>query len=324
MKINKMRNAFAFCMGCLALFVGCAGFTEDVNGNVADDNSSDVNQMESRYALARVMQSGKLERSAAGDSITIVLEINGGCVKEGESFAYDENFYFADSLTFAYSFRSDTLLLSRIYEPDPYEVDQERYEESLIWVGGTPGKLDGIWKNTQCRYREEKMGCMNDGYDQFLKFDGDKVEYRVADREDYDYMQTVFVNQLFDFLGNGGSIQLETPYYYSDTKFGQEQSGISILEKTNTTVKFTHADLTFELSVDYAHYRDSLHVTLKSGDVSCVGTVRDMDDVLPGMCSDDNADYLWKSSSGAYTYERMNSSEFETCIDGILGRKREL
>lgn len=322
--MNKMRNIFAFCLGCLALFVGCAGFTEDVNGDVADDNPVDVRQIESQYALARVAQSGKVERSSAGDSITIVFEMNGGCVKEGESFAYDQNFYFADSLTFAYSFRGDTLLLSRTYEPDPYEVDQERYEESFIWVGGTSGKLDGIWKNTQCRYREEKMGCMSDGYDQFLKFYGDKVEYRFADREDYDYMQTVFVDQLFDFLGNGGSIQLETPYYYSDTKFGQESSGISILEKTNTTVKFTHADLTFELSVDYAHYKDSLHVTLKSGDVSCVGTVRDMDDVLPGMCSDDNADYLWKSSSGAYTYERMNSSEFETCIDGILGRKREL
>ncbi|MBR2272987.1 MAG: hypothetical protein IJ912_11900 [Fibrobacter sp.] len=320
----QMRNAFAFYLGSLALLAGCAGFTEDVNGDVADDNPVDVRQIESQYALARVAQSGKVERSSAGDSITIVFEMNGGCVKEGESFAYDQNFYFADSLTFAYSFRGDTLLLSRTYEPDPYEVDQERYEESFIWVGGTSGKLDGIWKNTQCRYREEKMGCMSDGYDQFLKFYGDKVEYRFADREDYDYMQTVFVDQLFDFLGNGGSIQLETPYYYSDTKFGQESSGISILEKTNTTVKFTHADLTFELSVDYAHYKDSLHVTLKSGDVSCVGTVRDMDDVLPGMCSDDNADYLWKSSSGAYTYERMNSSEFETCIDGILGRKREL
>jgi len=319
-----MRNVFAFCVGFLALFAGCAGFTEDVSGNTSDNNSVDRRQIESQYALARVAQSGKVERSAAGDSITIVLEINGGCVKEGESFAYDENFYFADSLTFAYSFRGDTLLLSKIREPDPYEADQERYEESFIFVGGTSGKLNGIWKNTQCRYREGKMGCMNDGYDQFLKFDGDKVEYRVADREDYDYMQTVFVDQLFDFLGSGGSIQLETPYYYSDTKFGQEQSGISILEKTNTTVKFTHADLTFELSIDYAHYKDSLHVTLKSGDVSCVGTVRDMDDVLPGMCSDDNADYLWKSSSGAYTYERMNSSEFETCIDGILGRKREL
>jgi hypothetical protein len=163
---------------------------------------------------------------------------------------------------------------------------------------------------------------MNDGYDQYFKFDGDKVEYRITDRVDYDYMQTVFVDQLFDFIGDGGSIQLETPYYYSDTKYGQESAGIRILSKTNTTMKFTHADKTFDLSVDYARYKDSLHVTLKSGDMSCVGTVREMEDVVTGMCSDDNADYLWKSSSGAYTYERMNSREFEACIDGILGRNQ--
>ena len=275
-----------------------------------------------RFESAKIRSTGKLLRSAAGDSITIVLEINGGCVKEGESFAYDQNFYFADSKTFAYSFRGDTLLLSKISEPDPYEADQQKYEESFIFVGGTSGKLDGIWKHSQCRYREDKMYCMNDGYDQYFKFDGDKVEYRITDRVDYDYMQTVFVDQLFDFIGDGGSIQLETPYYYSDTKYGQESAGIRILSKTNTTMKFTHADKTFDLSVDYARYKDSLHVTLKSGDVSCVGTVREMEDVLPGMCSDDNADYLWKSSSGAYTYERMNSREFEACIDGILGREQ--
>ena len=325
MKINKMRNAFAFCMGCLALFVGCAGFTEDVNGNVADDNSSDVNQMESRYAQARVMQSGKVVRSAAGDSITIVLEINGGCVKDGESFAYDENFYFADSLTFAYSFRGDTLLLSKIREPDPYEADQERYEESFIFVGGTTGKLDGIWKNTQCRYREEKMYCMNDGYDQFFKFDGDKVEYRVTDRVDYDYMQTVFVDQLFDFIGDGGSIQLETPYYYSDTKYEQEEYGISILEKTNTAMKFTYGDLTFDLSVDYAYYKDSLSVTLKSGDVTCVGKHREIVYVQPEMCSAAYAGNFYEiEDTGLLKYEKQNDSEFEACIDGILGRKREL
>ena len=90
MKINEIKNVFAFCMGCFALFAGCAGFTEDVNGNIVDDHSSEI---EALYARARVTQLGKLERSAAGDSITIVLEINGGCVKDGESFAYDENFY---------------------------------------------------------------------------------------------------------------------------------------------------------------------------------------------------------------------------------------
>ncbi len=295
--------------------------SEDIHPTTPNGSAYDI-VVAARFESAKIRSTGKLLRSAAGDSITIVLEINGGCVKEGESFAYDQNFYFADLKTFAYSFRGDTLLLSKIREPDPYEADQERYEESFIFVGGTAGKLDGIWKNTQCRYREEKIYCMNDGYDQYFKFDGDKVEYRITDREGYDYMQTVFVDQLFDFLGSGGSIQLETPYYYSSTEFGQERSGIVILEKTNTSVKFTQAERTFDLSVDYARYKDSLHVTLKSGDVSCVGTVREMENVLPEVCVTDNADYLHKSSSGAYTYMRMNSREFEACIDGILGRNQ--
>ena len=321
MKISEMRNVFAFCLGSLALLAGCGGFTEDVNGNIVEGTPVDVNQMESVYALARVAQSGKVERSSAGDSITIVLEINGGCVKDGESLAYDPNFFFADSQTFAYSFRGDTLLLSTIYEPGPYEVNQERYEESFIFVGGTPGVLDGIWKNTQCRYREEKIYCMNDGYDQYFKFDGGKVEIRVADRENYDYMQTVFVDQLFDFLGRGGSIQLETPYYYSDTKYEQEEYGIGILEKTNTAMKFTYGDLTFDLSLDYAYYKDSLSVTLKSGDVTCVGKHREIVNVPPEMCNADYVDNFYEiEDTGLLKYEKKNDSEFEACIDGILGR----
>ena len=321
MKISEMRNVFAFCLGSLALLAGCGGFTEDVNGNIVDGTPVDVNQMESVYALARVAQSGKVERSSAGDSITIVFEINGGCVKDGESLAYDPNFFFADSQTFAYSFRGDTLLLSTIYEPGPYEVNQERYEESFIFVGGTPGVLDGIWKNTQCRYREEKIYCMNDGYDQYFKFDGGKVEIRVADRENYDYMQTVFVDQLFDFLGSGGSIQLETPYYYSDTKYEQEEYGIGILEKTNTAMKFSYGDLTFDLSLDYAYYKDSLSVTLKSGDVTCVGKHREIVNVPPEMCNADYVDTFYEiEDTGLLKYEKKNDSEFEACIDGILGR----
>ncbi len=321
MKRSEMRNVFAFCLGSLALLAGCGGFTEDVNGNIVEGTPVDVNQMESVYALARVAQSGKVERSSAGDSITIVFEINGGCVKDGESLAYDPDFFFADSQTFAYSFRGDTLLLSTIYEPGPYEVNQERYEESFIFVGGTPGVLDGIWKNTQCRYREEKIYCMNDGYDQYFKFDGGKVEIRVADRENYDYMQTVFVDQLFDFLGSGGSIQLETPYYYSDTKYEQEEYGIGILEKTNTAMKFTYGDLTFDLSLDYAYYKDSLSVTLKSGDVTCVGKHREIVNVPPEMCNADYVDNFYEiEDTGLLKYEKKNDSEFEACIDGILGR----
>jgi hypothetical protein len=44
MKISEMRNVFAFCLGSLALLAGCGGFTEDVNGNVAD-HSDEANQI---------------------------------------------------------------------------------------------------------------------------------------------------------------------------------------------------------------------------------------------------------------------------------------
>lgn len=321
--ICNKRSLSGILVSLSLVFSGCVGFTEDwfVCGDASESASPGVEQaLSPYYNAARFVASGKVDVDKKKDSVTIVLETLGGCIKEGDAFDWDWDFYFADSKTYAYGFRDDTLLLTRIYEPDPYEVDQERYEESFIFVGGTSGKLDGIWKNTQCRYREDKMYCMNDGYDQYFKFDGDRVEYRIADREGYDYMQTVFVDQLFEFLGDGGSIQLETPYYYSDTKYGQERSGVEILEKTNTAMKFAYADMTFDLTVDYARYGDSLHVTLKSGDVSCVGTVRET--TLPEMCSDGNADYLYKSSSGAFTYRRMNSREFEACIDGILGREQ--
>lgn len=321
--ICNKRSLSGILVSLSLVLSGCVGFTEDwfVCGDASESASPGVEQaLSPYYNAARFVASGKVDVDKKKDSVTIVLETLGGCIKEGDAFDWDGDYYFADANTFAYSFRGDTLLLSRIYEPDPYEVNQERYEESFIWVGGTPGAFDGVWLMTQCRYREDKMYCMNDGYDQYFKFDGDRVEYRIADREGYDYMQTVFVNQLFDFLGDGGSIQLETPYYYSDTKYEQEKYGISILDKTDSTMKFTYADWTFDLSVDYARYKDSLFVTLKSGDVSCVGTVRET--TLPEMCSDGNADYLYKSSSGAFTYRRMNSREFEACIDGILGREQ--
>ena len=324
MNFVQNKNALTGALAALCLVLsGCVGFTEDmlkIFGDASDAAEAVAPDSADDFSVARLVRLGKIDVDKKHDSVTITLETIGGCVKDGESFVYDTDFYFADSKTFAYSFRGDSLLLSRIYEPDPYEADQTRYEESLIFVGGKSGKLDGVWKNTQCRYREERMFCSNDGYNQYFKFDGDKVEYRITDREDYNYMRTVFVDQLFDYLGNGGSIQLETPYYYSSTKFGQESSGISILSKTGTTMKFTYADLVFDLSVDYARYGDSLHVMLESGGVICVGTVREMDDASPEVCSDDNADYLYKSSSGAFSYERKNSREFEACIDGILGR----
>ena len=323
MKINEIKNVFAFCMGCLALLAGCGGFTEDVNGNVAD-HSDEANHIESQYAQARVLQSGKVVRSSASDSIMLILEVNGGCVNQSGSIVYNPDFYYRDTSRYAYSFRGDTLLLTNHYVPDRYEVDQTEYDESFILVGGTSGKLDGVWFFTQCRYREEKIYCSNYGYDTYVEINGNKVEYRVADREDYDYMQTVFVWELFMFLGSHNSIQLETPFYYTDTKYEQEEYGISILEKTKKSMKFSYNGLTFDLNVDYAYYKDSLSVTLKSGDVTCVGKHREIVYVQPEMCSAAYAGNFYEiEDTGLLKYEKQNDSEFEACIDGILGRSRE-
>jgi hypothetical protein len=323
MKINEIKNVFAFCMGCLALLAGCGGFTEDVNGNVAD-HSDEANHIESQYAQARVLQSGKVVRSSASDSIMLILEVNGGCVNQSGSIVYNPDFYYRDTSRYAYSFRGDTLLLTNHYVPDRYEVDQTEYDESFILVGGTSGKLDGVWFFTQCRYREEKIYCSNYGYDTYVEINGNKVEYRVADREDYDYMQTVFVWELFMFLGSHNSIQLETPFYYTDTKYEQEEYGISILEKTKKSMKFSYNGLTFDLNVDYAYYKDSLSVTLKSGDVTCVGKHREIVYVQPEMCSAAYAGNFYEiEDTGLLKYEKQNDSEFEACIDGILGRERE-
>jgi hypothetical protein len=254
----------------------------------------------------------------------LILEVNGGCVNQSGSIVYNPDFYYRDTSRYAYSFRGDTLLLTNHYVPDRYEVDQTEYDESFILVGGTSGKLDGVWFFTQCRYREEKIYCSNYGYDTYVEINGNKVEYRVADREDYDYMQTVFVWELFMFLGSHNSIQLETPFYYTDTKYEQEEYGISILEKTKKSMKFSYNGLTFDLNVDYAYYKDSLSVTLKSGDVTCVGKHREIVNVPPEMCNADDVDNFYEiDDTGLLKYQKQNDSEFETCIDGILGRERE-
>ena len=81
------------------------------------------------------------------------------------------------------------------------------------------------------------------------------------------------------------------------------------------------SDLTFDLSLDYAYYKDSLSVTLKSGDVTCVGKHREIVNVPPEMCNADYVDNFYEiEDTGLLKYEKKNDSEFEACIDGILGR----
>lgn len=334
MKNNKslVQKIMSNFLACIALLAGCAGFTEDTNTSSNAPDGGISLEIAQRFAAARVTETGTANIDEVKDSITIFLNVLGGCLKRDGSLVYDPDYYFVDEHSFAYKFRNDTLLLSFYYE------DESTKEiETIILVGGTFGKLDGTWLMTQCMYVNDEYGCGNDGYNKYLKIDGNKVEYRADDRADFDYMNSVFVSDLFQFfdktkdtlLVNYVNDVLRANYvFYGSRIVGSyaEKYGITIQEKTNKSMKFTYDNRVFDLNVNYARYSDSVSVSLSSGGATCVSEYSEKHDVPPELCRDENAKYLQHSripdsESEALRYEKRNEEEFENCVKGILGRK---
>ena len=288
----------------------------------ADSGNVDVQKA---FDAARVMASGKVFVDEVHDSITLVGEKFGGCVKKGESFMYDSDFYDSDTNKYAYGFRGDTLMFMQ-----PTLLYRDGFGDSvsattMFFVGGTSGKLDGIWKLLPCRkiVASGEIGCQNDAYDYFVKIDNGKMEYRIADLSDYDYMNSVFVEELFMFLDNQNSIQIETPFYEGrNVESLAEKYEIAIQEKTNRSMKFNYDGHVFDLKLNYAKIMDSVSVTLMSGNVVCNGVSREIPDITQEQCREENAPYLNEMESGAYGVRKRNDTEFENCINSILGRKR--
>lgn len=325
---NKEVLSSVLVAMCLVLS-GCIGFTEDwFRLGSACDAAADAPELiggalEPEFKAARFVQSGKIDVDSKHDSVTIILEIFGGCLKDNGGYAWDGDFYYVNERTYAYSFRKDTLLLTYTRIPDRFEANQDTFDVSVILVGGTPGSLEGIWRLTQCQYAEGKMHCYDDGFDKYFKFYESSVEIRIDDRENYDYITTYFVHELFDFLDSpSASIDIGDVFYRYAWTDRLEESGVKVQKKTNRSVNFEFDGRAFELQVEFARYRDSVAVSLKSGNTNCVGTYFRNDDVSEEVCSVENADYLRKQDSGVLEFVRQNSGEFEKCIDGILGREQ--
>jgi len=313
--------AFFATLASSALLTGCAGFTEDGNASSADI----IEDYAGQFAAARVMQTGSYFENATKDSITLIIETVGGCIKNDNSYMWNADFYYADSVKFAYRFSGDSLLLTRPILVSSTEKGDSILDATTFLIGGIPGKFDGIWKILPCRWyaAERRTACDNDAYDVFVQINNGKVEYRMADRSDFDYMNSIFVFELFMFLDNQNSIQLETPFYGTRmTELSREKYGITVQEKTNKSMKFTYRDHLFDLNLKYARSIDSVYVTLSSGNTTCVGYSREMSNVLPEMCREENAEYLYKRELGGMRYNNENHIEFENCINGILGRER--
>ena len=329
MNFVQNKNALIGALAALCLVLsGCVGFTEDmlkIFGDASDASAPGPTEelLESEFKAARFVQSGKIDVDREHDSVTIILETFGGCLKDNGGYAWDGDFYYVNERTYAYSFRGDTLLLTYTRIPDRFEANQDTFDVSVILVGGTPGSLEGIWRLTQCQYAEGKMPCYDDGYEKYFKFYENFVEIRIDDRENYDYITTYFVHELFDFLESpSASIDIGDVFYRYAWTDRLEESGVKVQKKTNRSVNFEFDGRAFELQVEFARYRDSVAVSLKSGNTECVGTYFRNDDVSEEVCSVENADYLRKQDSGVLEFVRQNSGEFEKCIDGIRGREQ--
>ena len=92
-------------------------------------------------------------------------------------------------------------------------------------------------------------------------------------------------------------------------------------------MKFTHEGRTFDLKVDFVRYSDTVAVTLSSNGIACVGNYSKKNDVPPELCREENAPYLdflakdSDSDAHALRYKKDNISEFEKCIESIIGRE---
>ena len=321
MKKNKysIQSVLSICFACLIVFAGCSGFTEDTN-----TSSNEVGRfidVQTAFASARVTGMGKAHVDESKDSVTFVTEVFGGCFRRDGTIFYNPDYYFADTNRLAYNFRNDTLQLSSIYE------DKNTKElETVQFVGGTSGVLDGTWRSQPCFYLDGVHYCNNDAYEKFIKIDGDNVEFRAGDLPNYDYMNTNFVSDIFRFLNGKSSILFED-VFYSRSVNSPEKYGITVQEKTNKSMKFTHEGRSFDLKLDFVRYSDSMAVTLSSNGTTCVGNYSRKKNVPPELCREENAPYMefnaenWDSDAHASQYKKDNVQEFSKCIDSIIGRE---
>lgn len=300
-------------------FASCVKSLVRRGTNSSSNEKSGNLDVQTAFESARLNKVGKAIVDESKDSVTFVLEIFGGCFRKEGKLYYDADYYFEDVDRFAYNFRNDTLQLSY--------VDEDVIAKELVtvqWVGGTSGVLDGTWRTFPCLYVDSVYGCGNDAYEKFFKLDGDKLEHRVGDVPNYDYMNTNFVGDIFGFLNDKHSIMFED-VFYSRSDFSPEKYGITVQEKTKKSMKFTHEGRTFDLKVDFVRYSDTVAVTLSSNGIACVGNYSKKNDVPPELCREENSAYLESSrndsKSDALQYKKDNVREFSKCIDSIIGRE---
>lgn len=324
--MSNARYASIFAFAAALIAAGCTGITIDVAGDASEELPTGVSDrsIAERYLVARPQYAGSLVVNAKKDSVTLVMKTVGGCEKDGDEFVWNPDFYYGDSATFGYRFNGDTLFLStRSLIEKGFEDPEEMLVERIL-IGNDNEGLDGVWLMTPCSYFDGKLRCSEYAYEEFLLIDGGDVEQRILDKDNFDYMESVFIGELFSYIADGSSaLQLETVFYGSDTEYEAERYGIKVLSKSKTSMTFELDKRKFDVVLNSVNYRDSVNVVVSSDGVECVGTYGEETEMSSDMCSVENADVLKESSTGAWMYWSQNDDEFVRCIDGLIGRERD-
>ena len=322
-KINLMQNLIAMGLACAAVFsgitllAGCSGFTEDTNTS-SNDNGGLID-VQAAFASARVSQLGKVIVDESQDSLTIVYETFGGCLKNDNGvYAYNSDFYFSNSRTYAYSFHGDTLVLS--YGSINHEKGS-LYDLNFYLIGGNPGDLNGVWMYLPCTSFGDEYGCSNDMENLFIQFNNRSVETRVSENKTYDYMNSGFVENLALFMtGHENRIDFDLRGQVMSMDNDLSGRGFTVQERSNKNMKFVYKEHQYELNVDYVQINDSAAVTLSSEGISCTAYLSERDNVSSEMCREENADYLYENGRGSLSYRKDNSDEFASCVKSLVRR----
>ena len=314
----RYASVFAFAVALIA--TGCTGITIDVAGDASELPTTAIDgPIKDRYHLARPISAGSLVVNKAKDSITLVMKTVGGCEKDGDEFVWNPDFYYGDSSTYGYRFSGDTLFLStRSLIEKGFEDPEEMLVERIL-IGNKNEGLDGVWLMTSCSYFDGERRCSEYAYEEFLLIDGGDVELRVLDKDDFNYMESVFIEELLTYMGdNSSALQLETVFYHADIEAEIKRFGVDVRSKSRTAMTFVLKGREFNVALYSMNYKNSVDVVVSSDGVECAGTHGEDTNMSSDMCSVENADSLKESYTGAWTYWSQNGDEFARCIDGLL------
>jgi len=304
---------FLICVLC-----GCSGFTTDSSFGILGVHSNSE-QTESEFDTTRIILKTKMFVNEISiedhlGSITFDVGETGRCENSDGEFQWVEGWFSSGVRSFDYSFRGDTLLLS-------YALEGESTIINRILIGGKSGNIYGVWKMSNDYFVNGQLNTYNYGYYIYFKFEAAQVTIGYGFNEDFDYMESEFVDGLHCFLASDGdsvgNLKIETAFYGTE----MTDRGVTIISKNKNREVISIKGKTYEVSLDYADYfNEKVFVTVSSEGQSCGGWYETVKFMNPDLCRAENEAFLQEvDGDGTLHYHADNSRDFKMCIVQLKG-----